>query len=132
MKMASPRSALSVNPTTRKISTGKTNMIQHRRSRIPNPKLRSVFEIPKNSLNYRPMRRVWGSLKMCAQPHGELNVRPFAVRYKRELIMLLYSLWSTASPSSSGPSEAVERIGEDTGLSSAMLNFFIRSFVYLA
>jgi hypothetical protein len=34
--------------------------------------------------------------------------------------------------SSSGPSEATELIGVDTGLSSAMLNFFIRSFVYLA
>jgi hypothetical protein len=50
------------------------------------------------------------------------------VRYRREPIMLLYSLWSTALPSSSGPSEAVELIGVDT----VMLNFFIRSFVYLA
>jgi hypothetical protein len=55
-----------------------------------------------------------------------------AVRYGRELIMLLYSLWSTASPFSSGPSEVMELIGIDTGLSYAMLNFFIRSFVYLA
>jgi hypothetical protein len=54
------------------------------------------------------------------------------VRYRREPIMLMYSLWSTASPSSSGPREAVELIGVDIGLSSAMLNFFIRSFVYLA
>jgi hypothetical protein len=54
------------------------------------------------------------------------------VRYKRELIMLLYSLWSTAPPSSSGPSKAVELIRVDTDLSSVMLNFFIRSFVYLA
>jgi hypothetical protein len=55
-----------------------------------------------------------------------------AVRYRREPIMLLYSLWFTASSSSSGLSEAVELIGVDTGLSSAMLNFFIRTFVYLA
>jgi hypothetical protein len=55
-----------------------------------------------------------------------------AVRYKREPIMLLYSLWSKALPSSSGPSEAAELIRVDTDLSSAMLNFFIRSFVYLA
>jgi hypothetical protein len=53
--MASPRSAHSVNPTTRKISIGKANKIQRRRSRIPNPKLRSVFEIPENSLNFCPM-----------------------------------------------------------------------------
>jgi hypothetical protein len=33
----------------------KANKIQRRRSRIPNSKLRSVFEIPENLLNYRPM-----------------------------------------------------------------------------
>jgi hypothetical protein len=55
-----------------------------------------------------------------------------AVRYRREPIMLLYSLWSTASPSSSGPSEAVELIGVDTGLSFTILNFFNKSFMYLA
>jgi hypothetical protein len=54
-----------------------------------------------------------------------------AVRYKREPIMLMYSLWSTASTSSSGPREAAELIRVDTGLSSVMLNFFIKSFVYL-
>jgi hypothetical protein len=53
--MASPRSALSVNPTTRKISIEKTNKIQQGRSRIPNPKLKSVFEIPEDSLNCSPM-----------------------------------------------------------------------------
>jgi hypothetical protein len=55
-----------------------------------------------------------------------------AVRYRREPIMLLYSLWSIASPSSSGPSEVVELIRVDSGLSSTILNFFIRSFMYLA
>jgi hypothetical protein len=55
-----------------------------------------------------------------------------AVRYRREPIMLMYSLWYIASSSSSRPSEAAELIGVDTGLSSAMLNFFIRSFVSLA
>jgi hypothetical protein len=54
-KMVSTRRALSVNLTTRKISIGKTNKIQWRRSRILNPKLRSVFEIPENSLDRRPM-----------------------------------------------------------------------------
>jgi hypothetical protein len=54
------------------------------------------------------------------------------MRYKRELIMLLYSHWSRASPFSSGTSDVVMLIGVDMGLSSAMLNFFIRSFVYLA
>jgi hypothetical protein len=53
--MASPRIALSVNRTTRKIGIKKTNKIQQGRSKIPNPKLKSVFEIPENSLNYRPM-----------------------------------------------------------------------------
>jgi hypothetical protein len=38
-KMTGSRSALSVNPTTRKISIEKTNKIQQRRNRIPNPKL---------------------------------------------------------------------------------------------
>jgi hypothetical protein len=38
-KMTSPRSALSVNHTTRKIRIGKTNKNRRRRSRIPNPKL---------------------------------------------------------------------------------------------
>jgi hypothetical protein len=74
-KMKSPKSALSVNPTIRKISIEKANKIKRRRGRIPNPKLRSVFEIPKNSLNCRPIRRAWGSLKARTQPHGELNVR---------------------------------------------------------
>jgi hypothetical protein len=45
-KITSPRSALSVNPTTRKISIGKANKIKRGRGIIPNPKLRSVFEIP--------------------------------------------------------------------------------------
>jgi hypothetical protein len=75
-KVTSHRSALSVNPTTRKISIGKPNKIQWRRSKIPNPKLRNVFEIPENSLDCRPMWRAWGSLKARAQPHGKLNVRP--------------------------------------------------------
>jgi hypothetical protein len=54
------------------------------------------------------------------------------VRYRREPIMLLYSLWSAASSFSSGSSDVVVLIGVDMGLSSAMLNFFIKSFVYLA
>jgi hypothetical protein len=47
--------ALSVNPTTHEISIGKTNKIKRRRSRIPNLKLRSVFELPEDLLNYHPM-----------------------------------------------------------------------------
>jgi hypothetical protein len=54
-KMTSTRSALSVNPTPRKINIGKGNKIKRRRCRIPNPKLRRVFEIPENSLNCHPM-----------------------------------------------------------------------------
>jgi hypothetical protein len=54
------------------------------------------------------------------------------VRYRRELIMLLYSLWSMTEPFSSGSNAATVLIGVDTGLSSAMLNFFIKYFMYLA
>jgi hypothetical protein len=54
-KMTNTRSALSINPTTRKISIRKANKIKQRISRKPNPKLRGVFEIPKNSLNCHPM-----------------------------------------------------------------------------
>jgi hypothetical protein len=54
-KMISTRSALSVNPTTHKISIRKVNKIKRNRSRVPSPKLRCVFEIPKDSLNCRPM-----------------------------------------------------------------------------
>jgi hypothetical protein len=53
-KMTSTRSALSVNPTTHKISIRKTSKIKRRRNTIPNPKLMSAFEVPKNSLNYHP------------------------------------------------------------------------------
>jgi hypothetical protein len=56
-KMTSTKSALSVNPTTCKISIRKTNKIKRRRSRISNSKLRSVFEIPEDSLNCHPMLR---------------------------------------------------------------------------
>jgi hypothetical protein len=55
-----------------------------------------------------------------------------AVRYRRELIMFLYSLWSTTSLSSYGPSDVAVLIRVDIGLNYAMLNFFIRSFMYLA
>jgi hypothetical protein len=55
-----------------------------------------------------------------------------AVRYRRELIMLLYSLWSMVKPFSSRCGTASMLIIVYTGLSSAMLNFFIKSFTYLA
>jgi hypothetical protein len=58
-KMTNIRRALLVNPTTHKISIKKANKIKRRRSKIPNPKLRSVFEIPEDSLNCCPMWRVW-------------------------------------------------------------------------
>jgi hypothetical protein len=54
-KMTSTRSAFTINPTTHKISTKKSNKIQRRRSRITNPKLECVFEIPEDSLNCSPM-----------------------------------------------------------------------------
>jgi hypothetical protein len=54
-KITSHIGALSVNPTTHKINIEKANKIKQRRSRIQNLKLRSVLEIPENSLNCRPM-----------------------------------------------------------------------------
>jgi hypothetical protein len=53
--MAYTRSAFLVNPTTHKISIEKVNKIKRRRSRIPNPKFRYVFEVPEDSLNCYPM-----------------------------------------------------------------------------
>jgi hypothetical protein len=53
------------------------------------------------------------------------------MRYRREPIMLMYSLWSVASLFSPGSNGIPMLISVDMGLSSAMLNFFIRSFVYL-
>jgi hypothetical protein len=55
-----------------------------------------------------------------------------AVRYMRDPIMLLYSLWSTTSPFSSESNKVAVLIEVGMGFSSSMLNFFIRSFVYLA
>jgi hypothetical protein len=52
-----------------------------------------------------------------------------ALRYMRETTILMYSLWSATSLFSSGFSDVVVLINVDTGLSSAMLNFFMRSFV---
>jgi hypothetical protein len=46
-----------------------------------------------------------------------------AVKYKRETIMLRYSLWSTGSPSSSASSAVVVLIGVDRGFESSILNF---------
>jgi hypothetical protein len=46
-----------------------------------------------------------------------------AVKYKRETIMLRYSLWSTGSPSSSASSAVVVFIGVDRGFESSILNF---------
>jgi hypothetical protein len=54
------------------------------------------------------------------------------VKYKREPIMLQYSLWSTSSPSSSTSSVVVILISVDRGFESSILNFLRMSFVYLA
>jgi hypothetical protein len=53
------------------------------------------------------------------------------VKYKREPIMLLYSFWSTGSPSSSTSSTVVVLIGVDRGFESSDLNFVRMSFMYL-
>jgi hypothetical protein len=55
-----------------------------------------------------------------------------AVKYKREPIMLLYSFWSTGSPSSSASSAVIVLINVDRFFESSILNFLRMSFVYLA
>jgi hypothetical protein len=72
--MAGTRNAVLVNTASSKISIQKANKIQRRRSRIPNPKFKSLFEIPKDSPNCLMMRSAWGSLKACTQAHSELDV----------------------------------------------------------
>jgi hypothetical protein len=131
-KMSSTRSTFLVNPTTHKISIKKANKIKRRRSRIPNSELKSVFEVPEDSLNCCPMRGEWEAWKHAQRHTVNWMSDHVTMRYRRETIMLLYSLWSTASSFSSGSYKATVLIGVDTGLSSSMLNFFIRSFVYLA
>jgi hypothetical protein len=55
-----------------------------------------------------------------------------AIKYKREPIMLRFSFWSTASPSSSTSSVVIVLIGIDRGFESSIMNFLRMSFVYLA
>jgi hypothetical protein len=73
--MKNTRSALLVNPTPREISIEKPNKIKRRRRRISNLKLRSVFEVPEDSLNYCRCEECEEDLNR-AQAHGELNVLP--------------------------------------------------------
>jgi hypothetical protein len=54
------------------------------------------------------------------------------IKYKRELIMLRYSFWSTGSQSSSASSIVVILISVDRRFESSILNFLRMSFVYLA
>src|SRR5579883_2816281 len=54
-----------------------------------------------------------------------------AVRYSSDPIMLRYTFWSTASPSSSASKAVIVAMGVDKGLASPMSNFFRTSFVYL-
>jgi hypothetical protein len=55
-----------------------------------------------------------------------------AVKYMRELIMLLYSFLFTGSVSSSVSSVDEVDIGVERGLPSPISNFFRTFFVYLA
>jgi hypothetical protein len=57
---------------------------------------------------------------------------PITMRYKREPMMLWYSLWFTTSPFLSESSKVVVLIGVDIGLNSSILIFFIMSFMYFA
>jgi hypothetical protein len=131
-KMTSPKSALSVNRTTRKISVRKVNKIKRRRGRIPNPKLRSVLEILENSLKCRPMRRAWESLKARIQPHGELNVQLCRCEVQKGadhalVLSLVHSLtifiWTKRRSRAHWSGQ---------GLELCHVELLIRSFVYLA
>jgi hypothetical protein len=99
------------------------------------------YQIPNSSVYLRYLKIHWTDV--WCEERGEVWKRAHryttnwmfghvAVRYKRESIMLMYSLWSTTSPYSSGSNAIAVFIGVDTGLSLAILNFFIKSFVYLA
>jgi hypothetical protein len=104
-KMISPRSAFTINPTTCKIDIRKANKIQWRRSRIANPKLECVFEIPEDLLNCHVMWRAWGSLKARTQAHDKLNVWSCHCEVQEEANHAPVLSLATASPSSSRPSE---------------------------
>jgi hypothetical protein len=54
------------------------------------------------------------------------------IKYKREPIMLQYSIWSMGSPSSCASSVVVILIGVDRGFEPSIFNIFRMSFVYLA
>jgi hypothetical protein len=54
-----------------------------------------------------------------------------AVKYKRELIMLIYSFWSMCPPFSSAYKADVVDMGVERGLASSMSNFFHTSFMHL-
>jgi hypothetical protein len=99
------------------------------------------YKIPNLSVDLRYLKIRWTTCRceVCGEAWKRTHRHTsnwmsdrVAVRYKREPIMLIYSLWSTPLPFSSGSSSIVVLFGVDTGLSSVMLNFFIKFFMYLA
>jgi hypothetical protein len=75
-KLASPRSALPIQPTPGKIRIRKTMKSQRRGRRIPKAEVGGVTQVPKNSVHRLPMRIPWRCLKTSAQTYRELDVRP--------------------------------------------------------
>jgi hypothetical protein len=75
-KLASPISGLPIQPTPSKIRDRKTMKRQRRKRGVPKAEVRSVMQVPKNSLHRLPMRSPRRRLKTSAQTHRELDVRP--------------------------------------------------------
>jgi hypothetical protein len=78
------------------------------------------YQIPNSRVCLRYLKIHWmvvrceerGEAWKCAHKHTSNKMSgPVTVRYKREPIMLMYSLWSTTSPSSSRCSAVIVLIG---------------------
>jgi hypothetical protein len=74
-KLASPRSALPIQPTPYKIRIRKTKKRQRRGRGLPKADVENVTQVPKNSLHCLPVRSPRRRLKTSAQTYRELDVR---------------------------------------------------------
>jgi hypothetical protein len=75
-KLASPRSGLPIQPTPGKIRIRKTMKRQRRGRGVPKVEVKSVTQVPENSLHRLLMRSPRRRLKTSAQTYRELDVRP--------------------------------------------------------
>src|SRR6185312_9921970 len=90
-KLTSAGCRLAIQPTPTKIGIRKANQNQRRIRRVPETKLRGEFQIPEHVFHHLPVGGARRSLVPCTKAwSGRV-----AVRYRREPIMLLYSVWST-------------------------------------